>query len=75
MIQSHFKTFIATPKRDQGTLYNALAHAGEISKIAKKWLYHLPHYDQATPCLNLMQQKNSISSLDFKFMSKTYFDI
>ena len=29
------------------------------NKIAKKWLYHLPYCDPATPRLNLMQQKTA----------------
>jgi len=32
MIQSHFKTFIATPKRDQDTLVGTLRHTSEIIK-------------------------------------------
>ena len=67
MIQSHFKTFIATPKRDQDTLVGTLRHADKVIKQQKLTLRAV-----------LLKPSNStlkFNYLAFKFMSKTYFDI
>ena len=74
MIQSHFKTFIATPKRDQDTLVGTLRHTDKIIKQQKLTLRAVL-LKPSNSRLNLKQPKNSISYLGFKFMNNTYFDI
>ena len=58
MIQSYLKLQNNSQMRSRHSCWH-LRHASEIIKQQKKWLYHLPYCDPATPRLNLMQQKTA----------------